>query len=73
MFGLGSFWPWMASKSRCVIKAMNDLEQKVIRWSVSLPTFFSDKRKFGRRQGENKANKYKTAPTSTDEEKHRKC
>ena len=26
----------MASKSRCVIKAINDLEQKVIRWSVSL-------------------------------------
>ena len=33
----------------------------------------SDKRKFGRRQGEKKDNKYKTAPTSTDEEKHRKC
>jgi len=35
--------------------------------SVSLPTFFSDKRKFGRRKGEIKANKYQPALTSADE------
>ena len=31
MFGLGSFWPWMASKSRCVIKAIYYLDKKATR------------------------------------------
>jgi len=31
MFGLGSFWPWIANKSQCVIKAINYLDKKVIR------------------------------------------
>ncbi|WP_298940598.1 hypothetical protein [uncultured Psychromonas sp.] len=43
------------------------MDKKAIRWSVSLPTFFSDKRKFGRRQGETTANKYQIAPMSEDE------
>ena len=35
--------------------------------SVSLPTFFSDKRKFGRRQGENTVANDPNMPTSEDE------
>ena len=35
--------------------------------SVSLPTFFSDKRKFGRRQGENTAKNNRNDPASVDE------
>jgi len=37
--------------------------------SVSLPTFFSDKRKFGRRQGETTAMNIQNDPTSADESK----
>ena len=51
----------------CVKKVLQCLDKKAIRWSVSLPTFFSDKRKFGRRQGENTANKHLTDSTSVDE------
>jgi len=35
----------MASKSRCVIKVMKDLDKKVIRWPVFLPTLSSGKKK----------------------------
>ena len=40
---------------RCVKKVVIYSDLKTNRRSVSLPAFFSDKRKFGRRQGENTA------------------
>jgi len=70
MFGLGSFWPWMASKSRCVIKAINYLDKKVIRWPVSLLVVGKKpfwQKKGGRQQGETIVNKYRTDWTSADE------
>ena len=70
MFGLGSFWPWMASKSRSVIKAINYLDKKVIRWPVFLPPFSSGKKKMVADRAKKTVNKYQTDWTSK-KTKHR--
>ena len=67
-----SFWPWITSKSRCVIKAMDYLDQKAIRWPVILRVVgkkSSGKRK-GRRQGETTANRNQIDSRSADEINH---
>jgi len=60
----------MASKSRCVIKAIYYLDQKAIRCAFFFGYFHLGKqKKVTRRQGETKANEYQTATTSVDEPK----
>jgi len=60
----------MASKNRCVIKAINDLDQKAVRWPVSLRVVgksFSGKRKDVADRAKHQVNKHLIANMSVDE------